>query len=608
MGVIVRNKNITIAVLPFKVINKNERLRTLIHGLTEDLITNLSKFVGLAVISQLSTEQITDTSDYGEIDKLTADYLIIGSVRNVADSLRITIQLIKGDDKSVVFSEQYNKSVGEIFDAQDIIIQQIVNVLQKEINYDLLSYSYRKETVDVVVYENWLMGMETLKKGSVENDDIARQYFEAALKIDPHYAPAYTGLSLSYFNEWSCQVWDRWDVSRGNAHKYALKAIEFDKNDYRALAVLGRTYLYAGEYENAEHCARKSLRMNPNDTDNLLLVGFTLMYVGFPQEAAQLYQKAMELDPLHVENNYFAYGSGFYLECGDYEKSAELGLKVDTDRCWIDFPAFLAAAYFHLSDFDNMWKYWNIYLSLFKPNIYDKEERAQNEDVEAEALNWMINVNPYKGETVLTPFWDYLKENKNITPSRREDDRRGPAAVSGAVVKPGFIFKNDVWELNFKGESVLLKDAKGLHDIHKLLSAPEKEFHSMELMGSALDDGAAATALDARAKAEYQARIQELQSEIRDAEDMNDTGRLTKYREEYDAILDHLSSSLGLAGKSREIGSTAEKSRSAITWRIRSALKKIEKTHPEMAHHLAKSINTGTFCSYKPEIKIDWHL
>jgi TolB-like protein len=354
MGVIVRNKNITIAVLPFKVINKNERLRTLIHGLTEDLITNLSKFVGLAVISQLSTEQITDTSDYGEIDKLTADYLIIGSVRNVADSLRITIQLIKGDDKSVVFSEQYNKSVGEIFDAQDIIIQQIVNVLQKEINYDLLSYSYRKETVDVVVYENWLMGMETLKKGSVENDDIARQYFEAALKIDPHYAPAYTGLSLSYFNEWSCQVWDRWDVSRGNAHKYALKAIEFDKNDYRALAVLGRTYLYAGEYENAEHCARKSLRMNPNDTDNLLLVGFTLMYVGFPQEAAQLYQKAMELDPLHVENNYFAYGSGFYLECGDYEKSAELGLKVDTDRCWIDFPAFLAAAYFHLSDFDNM--------------------------------------------------------------------------------------------------------------------------------------------------------------------------------------------------------------------------------------------------------------
>jgi hypothetical protein len=69
-----------------------------------------------------------------------------------------------------------------------------------------------------------------------------------------------------------------------------------------------------------------------------------------------------------------------------------------------------------------------------------------------------------------------------------------------------------------------------------------------------------------------------------------------------------LSSTLGLKGKTREIGSTAEKARSAITWRIRSAIKKIEKTHPELFHHLSNSINTGTFCSYNPEISMDWHL
>lgn len=599
MGAPVRKDNITIAVLPFNVINRNERLRTLIHGITEDLVTNLSKFVGLAVISQLSMEQIPDTANYEEIEKLGADYLVSGSVRNIMDTLRITIQLVKVEDKSIVYSEQLDKTVGEIFDAQDIIIQQLVSVLQKEINYDLLSYSYKKETVDLAAYENCLMGMEALKKGTIESDGKARKYFEAALAVDPNYALAYTGLSLSYFNEWSCQLWDRWDISKNGAHENALKAIEIDKNDYRALAVLGRTYAYSGEYEKAEHCVRKSLRMNPNDTDNLIQVAIVLMYLGYPEESLTLYNKAIELDPFHNENLYFAYGSNFYFEIGEYEKACELVKKTDYSQTWTDFAAYAAATYYHLGDYDNMWEEWDKYLEIYRANIL-KETPTDIEDFQTSALEWQINVNPYVGKTNLSPFWDYVRKHKNIAPKRRQNERRASATQ--------FVFRENVWDIRFKDKNILLKDAKGLHDIHKMIASAGTKFHCMELMGATVEDGGNVAAMDPKAKAEYSKRIQELQTEIAQAEDMNDLGRLEKLRHEHDAIVDHLSSSFGLKGKTREIGSTAEKARSAITWRIRSALKKIEITHPELFHHLSSSINTGTFCSYNPEISMDWHL
>ncbi|MBT6328200.1 MAG: hypothetical protein HOJ34_00325, partial [Kordiimonadaceae bacterium] len=175
------NKNISVAVLPFEVFNQNQRLKTLIHGLTEDLITNLSKFVGLSVVSQFSTQQIKDLTNFDEIEKLGANFLVFGSIRNIADKLRITIQLIKANDRSVIYSGQHNITVAEIFDTQDQLIQKIVSTLQKEIDYNLLSYSYKKEPTSLAAYEDWLMGMDCLKKGTFDSDKQAREYFEAAL-------------------------------------------------------------------------------------------------------------------------------------------------------------------------------------------------------------------------------------------------------------------------------------------------------------------------------------------------------------------------------------------------------------------------------------------
>ncbi|WP_299553955.1 hypothetical protein [Seonamhaeicola sp.] len=589
-----KNKNITIAVLPFQITSEEARIQQLFIGFTEDLITHFSKFVGLSVISSYSTLRIKDLSDKDEIDQLGANYLIYGSVRHRNETLRMSIQLIKTEDQSLVFGNQYNETIDSLLEAQDDIVQQIVTVLEEKINYNLLSHSYKKNSVDLAAYENYLIGMNILKKGSGDNDIKARNYFNAALNIDPNYSLAYTGLSLSYFNFWSCLLWDRWDESMQGAHEYALKAIELDGNDYTALGVLGRTYAYFGEYEKAEHFLRKSLRMNSNDCSHLLRVAFTLMFLGYGEEAVKLYHKAIELNPFH-NDHYYAHGSNYYLAIGNFETSVALAKKAPVGS-WTDFPAFVAAAYLQLEDYDKMWHYWDIYMSLFEKAVY-----SGNKAMEEEALEWLMIVNPFKDFTYLTPLVEFIGSEKRL-------EKGEPVHSEKASNKNAFLLKGNVWEMTYQGQELVLKDAKGYHDIHKLLANPNKEFHCLDLMEAAVDESNNTSSIDNKAKAAYQKRIKELQEDIAEAEALNQMEHIEKLREEYDSILEHLSQSLGLSGKTRKVGSTIEKARSAVTWRIRSSIKKIQKVHPELATHLSKSIKTGTYCSYKPEIEVDWVL
>ena len=209
-----------------------------------------------------------------------------------------------------------------------------------------------------------------------------------------------------------------------------------------------------------------------------------------------------------------------------------------------------------------------------------------------------MSVNPYKEKTYLKAFWQFISGSKEIDISRKP--------ISLIKHDSSIIKKDDLWELTFKNQTTLLKDAKGYHDISKLIAEPNKEFHCMELMGSSINEKSATSTIDNKAKSEYQKQIRKITLEIEDAREFNDFEKLEKLQEEYDSLVSYLSQSLGLAGKPRELGSSVEKARSAVTWRIRSAIKKIGSVHPQLAKHLSNSIGTGTFCSYKPELNVNW--
>ena len=133
--------------------------------------------------------------------------------------------------------------------------------------------------------------------GTVEADAEARRFFERALEIDPAYARAYAGLSLSHFNEWSCQAWAQWDEKERLAHDYARRALSLDETDAMVQVVLGRILVYRRRYDEAAHHLERALLLNPNDTDVLVHAGLCQAYLGDPEAALATASKAMRLNP-----------------------------------------------------------------------------------------------------------------------------------------------------------------------------------------------------------------------------------------------------------------------------------------------------------------------
>jgi hypothetical protein len=120
--------------------------------------------------------------------------------------------------------------------------------------------------------------------------------------------------------------------------------------------------------------------------------------------------------------------------------------------------------------------------------------------------------------------------------------------------------------------------------------------------------GAAGPVLDDEARRQYQRRIADLQEEIDEAAAANDPGRAEKAEQELDALVEQLSSAFGLSGRARSTGAAAERGRSAVTFRLRSAIGKLGELHPELGRHLENAVRTGTWCSYRPDGPTSWEV
>ena len=249
-----------------------------------------------------------------------------------------------------------------------------------------------KSSVNMSAYEHCSMEWKR-KKRFIEADEKARVHFQHAIEIDPGYSLAYTGMSLTYFNEWSCQLWERWDVSKRGAFEWAQRAIDLNERDYVAAMVLGRVYLYEAEYQIAEHFLRRALVQNPNDTANL--IQFLLFVYLDSDEAETTYDKVQELDPLNG-HNYHHVAALIAFEKGEFEKC--IALSSTARLVWVDFPAMIAAACYEIGDFDNMHRWWNDFLKEFRKKIAKATRLTQP------SVQWVINVTPKEYDVY--PFWD----------------------------------------------------------------------------------------------------------------------------------------------------------------------------------------------------------
>ena len=229
------------------------------------------------------------------------------------------------------------------------------------------------------------------------------------------------------------------------------------------------------------------------------------------------------------------------------------------------------------------------------------------------------------GSVFLTRGADHsLAVRTHRTEAAPRHARRPHLALCPDAPAPSAVFRRDgaLWELGIGGTVVHMPDLKGLTDMATLLANPGREIHSLDLsvgpasrgrddsMAAELDgvEGDLGDVIDARARAAYRARVEELLAEIEDTRLARDPIRAERAQVELAAIRKQLEAAYGLGGRVRRSGDPAERARSAVTARIRSAIHRVERASPALARHLRASVRTGTWCVYAPEAPVTWQL
>ncbi len=192
----------------------------------------------------------------------------------------------------------------------------------------------------------------------------------------------------------------------------------------------------------------------------------------------------------------------------------------------------------------------------------------------------------------------------------------GPAPAgsgpSSAGDEPDQVFRRDgeVWTLGYAGREVRLRDSKGLRDLHALLTRPGTAVAALDLAGGAPGRRTAGAdtgeVIDAQARAAYRDRLRELEEAAAEADAAADIERSARITAERDALVEALTQAYGLGGRVRRAGSDAERARTAVTARVKDAIRRIAEAHPDLGRHLTRSVRTGTFCVYDPDHPTPW--
>jgi len=590
----------SIGLVPFDNLSGDPAQDVLAMGFVEDIAAALSRFESLEVMYPRAVAA-TMPGRGGSGSTSTTTNVLRGTVRRAGDVIRITVQLLDAQTGRQLWADRHDITAGNLFAVQDQIAEQVASALAVSVDRSRRQAAQRSPLSSLEAYDCWLRGFECLQRGTTEADREARTFFERALEINPTYGRAYAGLSLSHFNEWSCQAWYKWDETERLAYEYARRAAALDESDPIAQVVLGRCHLYRRQFDEAAFHVDRALRLNASDTAVLVHAAMCSAYLGDGESALTLGQKALRLNPAFPPWYLAPLGLALFVLGRDAEL-LEVGAQAPV-AMFVDIPAFLAASCGLMGNTDLA----RSYARMFIEQLTEKVTFGRPPD-SGEPLRWLLHVNPFRRAE------DRARLEQGLRLAGLDDDPdEGRQEAAARPVIPHteaaeFSHGGPMWSLVFDGLTAQLTHQKGFSDLVTLLERPAIEMHCLELADRPAETAGGATQLDERARREIQARARELQHEIDDAEAANDRARTERGRKELDQIVEFLSGALGLGGRSRALGSPAERARSAVTWRIRSAIKKIAKAHPPLGRHLDNAVRTGTFCVYQPERPINWRL
>jgi len=313
---------LSIAVLPFENMSGDPEQEYFSDGLTEEIITGLSKVPHLFVIARNSTfiykgraVKVQQVSQ-----EMGAKYVLEGSVRSAGERVRVTAQLIDGVTGQHLWADRFDRELKDIFAIQDEITMNIMIALQVKLTEGEQARLYAKHTSNLEAYVKYLQAGEYHVQFSKEGNILARQKYQESIALEPRYASAYAGLAGTYLKD----AWHGWsespERSGAMAMEYALKCLALDESLSDAHATLGIIYLVLRQWDKAVEESEIAVSLSPNSADSVVMLAVTYRNVGRVSEALSMLQKAIRLNPMPPNWYLHEFGSCYRL-MGRYEEA-----------------------------------------------------------------------------------------------------------------------------------------------------------------------------------------------------------------------------------------------------------------------------------------------
>ncbi len=343
----------SIAVLPFDNLSDDPEQEYFSDGITEDVITALSRIRQFVVIARNTT--FSYRGQAVEVPSVAKDlgvrYILKGSVRKAGIRVRISAQLIDSESGKQIWAERYDRDLEDVFDLQDEMTENIVGAIEPAITKSEIQRSNfnRPDSLDAwdLCQRGWWHRYRIRREDFIE----ARRCFESALEVDPDFVSALAGLSdvLSYEVLFSFS--DDPEANAGEAIKFARRAIEIDDEDPIAHLSLGRAYLVAEQFENSTYALQKALDLNPYSAAAYYALGHVYIVIGHLHEGIDAVRKAIALSPRDIwMGPFYARLAQAYLALKDYEKAkvnAEEAFRYPAPPNWPG-KSYLVSALGHL--------------------------------------------------------------------------------------------------------------------------------------------------------------------------------------------------------------------------------------------------------------------
>jgi adenylate cyclase len=353
----------SIVVLPFANMSRDPEQEYFSDGLSEDIITDLSKVSALFVIARNSAFVYKGKAfNIPDICReLGVSFALEGSVRRAGNRVRITAQLIDGSRGGHLWAERYDRDLTDIFAVQDDVTKHIVAALKVSLSEAEKSLIADSGTTNVDAHDFFLKGRELifgpgLKKGR-EVFDQSIACFRRAVELDPNYAAPFAGLGMAYILDYQNRWSDTPDVSYDLAERMVNESIAKDDNDPFCHFVAATVALWRKDHKRWAHEADRALALNPNYALAVSSRGLVYLYTGEPAKAIPYIERAIRLDPAFQQFRHFL-GTAYFV-AGNYETAAAvfkdriaITPKTDLSR------SFLASALGHLGRPDEARQIW----------------------------------------------------------------------------------------------------------------------------------------------------------------------------------------------------------------------------------------------------------